>query len=71
MHKYRAFTEIEKVMFSKEWEEKPISEKRKRIEAILDETSDHHYSAGKRNGMFKAVNLLTEFAEKENKPEEL
>lgn len=65
MDKQRAFTEIEKILYSKEHSNKSFQEHKTMIEEVLNKLQSYNYSLGKRHGMFKAVNILTEQAEKE------
>ena len=68
MDKHRAQVEIESLFWGKE--EKTTEEIRVRLAEVLSELQSYNFNWGKRQGMFKAVNLLTELAEKESKPEE-
>lgn len=67
MDKHRAYTEIENILWSKEYENKTPKQQKESIKEVLQKLQSYNYNLGKRQGMFKAVNLLTEFAEKENK----
>lgn len=67
MDKHRAQVEIESLFWGKE--EKTKEEIRVRLADILEEIQSYNFNWGKRQGMFKAINLLTEFAEKEGKTE--
>jgi len=63
--KHRAQIEIESLFWSKE--EKTTEEIRVRLTDILEEMQSYNFNWGKRQGMFKAVNILTELAEEFNK----
>jgi len=67
MDKNRALIEIEHIIWS---DNKPSEFIRVEIKEVLQELQTYSYNWGKRQGMFKAVNLLTELAEKEGKIEE-
>lgn len=71
MDKDRALIEIEHILWSKESEGTPIEVLRLDISKVLQELHKYSYNWGTRNGMFKAVNLLTELAGKEGKTIEL
>lgn len=65
MTKERAFTEITYLFWGKH--EKSPEEIKERTQQILEQLQTYNYNLGKRDGMFKAVNILTEEAEKEGK----
>lgn len=69
MDKHRAYTEIESILWSRNFENKTPKEQKDLIKEVLQKLQSYNYDLGKRQGMFKAVNLLTELAEKENKTE--
>lgn len=63
MDKNRA--QIELLFWGKE--EKSTEEIRVRLTDILEEMQTYSFYWGKRQGMFKAVNVLTELAEEETR----
>ena len=63
MDKNRAQIEIELLFWGKE--EKSTEEIRVRLTDILEEMQTYNFYWSKRQGMFKAVNVLTELAEEE------
>ena len=65
MDKHRAQVEIESLFWSKK--EKTAKEVKTRLGEILEELQTYNYDWGRRQGMFRAVNALTELAEKESK----
>ena len=67
MDKHRAYTKIEKILYSKDYEDITPQKQEKLIIEVLQKLQSYNYDLGKRHGMFKAVNLLTDFAEKEGK----
>ena len=69
MDKNRAYTEIDNLLNSKEYKNKTWGEQQDSIKKVLEELQSYNYNLGKRHGMFKAVNLLTELVEKEGKTE--
>jgi len=62
MDRHRAQIEIESLFWGKE--EKTTEEIRVRLADMLEEMQTYNYNLGKRQGMLKAVNILTEFARK-------
>lgn len=69
MTKHLAYTEIDRILGSKEMDNLSYHEKQKLIRDVIDKHSQYQYDRGVRNGMFRAVNILTEEAEKTNKDE--
>ena len=69
MDRNRAFTKIEYILFSIENRDKTHTERMVQVLDVLEELENYSFSWGKRQGMFKSVNLLTDLAEKENKTE--
>jgi len=65
MDKNRALIEIEKIIWSKDSDSKSSENIRAEIKEVLAELQTYHYNLGKRQGLFKAINLLEEFAKKE------
>ena len=67
MDKNRALVEIERILWAKDSQEKTTETIRFELKQVLEELQTYSYNLGKRHGMFKAVNILTEEAEKEGK----
>lgn len=65
MDRYSAQLEIE-CLFSRK-EGKSMGEIRAKLSNILKELQSYNFNLGKRQGIVEVVNLLTEFAEKEDK----
>lgn len=65
MTKHTAFTSIQYILGSKEHENLSWKEKEEMILKILTELDQYSYDRGIRNGMFRAVNILTEKAEEQ------
>lgn len=67
MDKNRALIEIERILWSKDSEGTPVEVLRLDITKVLQDLHNHSYNWGTRNGMFKAINLLTEIGRKSRK----
>lgn len=65
MTKHTAFIEIRSMLGDKENENLSWKEKEEMLLRVLTELSDYSYARGTRNGMFRAVNILTEKAEEQ------
>lgn len=67
MDKDRASIEIENILWGKEHENKTLKEHRGLIKEVLQKLQTYNYNLGRRHGMFKAVNILTELAKEEGR----
>lgn len=60
MDKQRAFAEIETILYSKNL---TLAKQKEEIREVLEKMSDYTYNWGRRQGMFCAINKLTDIVE--------